>query len=60
MGACGESSYANHPTKMLLGYSTPYVDGVLVAVCDEAEGVVGSLLSVYIVSPFGVGGISTN
>ena len=60
MGVCGGSSYADHPTKMLMGYFAGSVDVVLGAVCDEAEGVVGSLIFVCTVSHFGVGGVSRN
>ena len=60
MGVCGGSSYADHPTKMLRGYFAGLVDVVLGAVCDGAEGVVGSFISVCIVSCFGIGGVSIN
>ena len=45
MGVCGGSSYADHPTKMLMGYFVGYVDVVLGAVCEEAEDVVGGGVS---------------
>ena len=56
IGVCGGSSYADHPTKILMGYFAGSVDAGLGAVCDEVEDVVGSLTSVLIESRFGVGG----
>ena len=55
MGVCGGSSYADHPTKTLMGYFARSLD-VGRAVCDEAEDVVGSLICVCPRSLFGIGG----
>ena len=60
MGVCGGSSYADHRTKMLMGYFAGPVNVVLGALRDGAEGAVGSFISVCIVSYFGIGGVSRN